>query len=172
MGIASTGYKILFLFHILSAIIGFGAVLLNGLYGAEVKKRKGADGLAIFRANERASNVGMIFILLVPLWGIGLVFMSDGIWAFGQLWVWLALVIYVVALSFSFAVLHPAVKRQGALMEELVGLGAPPAGGAPAGPPPQVALLEANGKRLAAAGSTLHLALVVILVLMIWKPGI
>lgn len=172
MGIASTGYNIVFLLHILSAIVGFGAVMLNGLYGAEVKKRRGAEGLAIFRANERASSVGMIFILLVPLWGIGLVFMSDGIWAFSQLWVWLALVIYVVALGISFAVLQPAVKLQGTLMEELVALGGQPAGAPQAGPPPQVARLEANGKRLAAAGGTLHLALVVILVLMIWKPGI
>lgn len=171
MGIGTTGYKIVFLLHILSAIIGFGAVLLNGVYGAEAKKRKGAEGLAIFQANERVSRIGEIFIFLVPLWGFGLVGLSDGVWQFDQTWVWLSILTYAIALSVSLAVLRPAVNRHEALMTELVGAGPPPAG-ATGGPPPQVAQLEANGKKMAMAGSVLHLALVIVLVLMIWKPGV
>lgn len=167
MGIGTTGYKIVFLLHILSAIIGFGAVLLNGVYGAEAKKRRGAEGLAIFQANERVSGIGQVFILLVPLWGIGLVFMSDGAWGFSQTWVWLAIVIYAIALTVALAVIRPAANRHESLMKELIG-GPAPAGG----PPPQVAQLEANGKRMAMAGGLTHLALVAVLVLMIWKPGV
>jgi hypothetical protein len=45
--------------------------------------------------------------------------------------------------------------------------GPPPVGG----PPPQLAQLEALGKRQAAAGASLNVVLAVILILMIWKPG-
>jgi hypothetical protein len=40
-----------------------------------------------------------------------------------------------------------------------------------AGPPPQVAQIEALGTRMAGTSMILHLALVSILALMIWKPG-
>jgi hypothetical protein len=40
-----------------------------------------------------------------------------------------------------------------------------------AGPPPQVAQIEALGKRQAMAGTTLNVFVVIFLVLMIWKPG-
>ncbi|HUR49844.1 MAG TPA: hypothetical protein VMY88_10020 [Acidimicrobiales bacterium] len=171
MGIGSTGYKIVFLLHILCAIIGFGAVMLNGIYAAEVKKRRGAEGLAILQANTRVSQIGEIFIMAVPLFGIGLVFMSDGAWRFSQTWVWSALGLFVVALGISLGFMAPAVKRQEGLMKELLAGGPPPAG-ASEGPPPQVAQLEANGKKMAMAGGLLHLALVTMLFLMIFKPGV
>ena len=169
MGIGTTGYKIVFLLHIVSAIVGFGAVLLNGIYASEIKKRGGAEGLAILQANMRVNLIGEFFILSVPIWGIGLVFMSDGAWAFSQTWVWAALVLFVLAFGTAIGVQAPLAKKQEGLMKELVAGGPPPAGAA--GPPPQVAQLEANGKRMAMFGGMLHLALVVILILMIWKPG-
>lgn len=171
MGFDSAAYRILFLLHIVTAIVGFGAVTLNGIYGNEVKKRQGREGLAIFEANEKVSEIGQIFIYLVPIFGLGLVGVSDGLWEFSQTWVWLAIVLYVIAIGISHGVMKPAVKKQHALMEELVNAG-PPAGGAPAGPPPQVAQLEANGKRMAMAGATLNVMLLLIIIDMIWKPGI
>src|SRR5689334_19137341 len=107
MGIASAGYRILFLLHILSAIVGFGAVMLNGVYGAEIKKRKGAEGLAIFHANEKVSHIGQYVIYTVPLWGLGLVGMSDGVWKFSQTWVIVAIVLYVVAIGASHGLMQP-----------------------------------------------------------------
>ena len=51
-------------------------------------------------------------------------------------------------------------------MGEMVAAG-PPQGG----PPPQVAEMQALGKRVGAAGATLDVMVVVILVLMVFKPG-
>jgi hypothetical protein len=59
----------------------------------------------------------------------------------------------------------------GGLMEELKAMGPPPAGAAPSGPPPQVAQMEALGQRLAIGGTFLDLLLVVIVGIMVWKPG-
>ncbi len=49
--------------------------------------------------------------------------------------------------------------------------GTPPSGGQAGGPPPQVAELQTRGLRVAAIGGALNVILVIILVLMIWKPG-
>jgi hypothetical protein len=50
-------------------------------------------------------------------------------------------------------------------------MGPPPEGVTPTGPPPQVAELERRGKLVKQYSGILHLSMLVILVLMIWKPG-
>lgn len=167
MGPGSTGYKIVFVLHILSLIFGFGPFVLNGLYGAQAKKRPGAGGLAIGEATFAVGLVAEKIIYTVPLWGIGLVFMSDDVWSFSQLWVWLSLVLYIVAVGISHAVMKPSAKRMNVLAAELANAGGPPAGG----PPPQVVEMEGIGKKLAAGGTVLNLLLLTILVLMVFKPG-
>ena len=165
-------YKFLLVCHVLAAIVGFGAVVLNGLYGAESKKRQGAEGLAVTEANHRVSTVGEYFIYAVPIFGILMVLSSHHVWKFSQTWVSAALTLYVIALGVSHGVMIPAVKKMEALMRELIAMGSPPAGSAPAGPPPQVAQMEALGKRLAIGGGFLNIVLVTIVVLMVWKPGV
>ena len=61
----------------------------------------------------------------------------------------------------------PTHKRIIALQEELVNAGPP----ATPGPPPQVAELQSNGKKMAMTGGILHLVLLLMLIDMIWKPG-
>jgi uncharacterized membrane protein len=170
MGITSTAYKIVLLLHILCAIVGFGTVILNGLYGAQAKRRPGPGGLAIQEANLFVSHIAEFFIYAVFILGIGLVSMSDDAWKFSQTWIWLAMILYIVGIGVSHGVLFPNAKKMRDLSAELVAAGPPPAG-TPPGPPPQVAEMERRGKTLGAASTFLHLLLVAILVLMIWKPG-
>ena len=164
-------YKFLLVAHIFCAIVGFGSVYLNALYGRQIQKRQGREGLAIFEANFRVSEIGQYFIYAVFVFGILLVISSDKVWEFKQTWVWLATALYIVGIGVSHAVLFPAVKRMGMLMREMVDAGPPPAG-APAGPPPQVAELTALGPRVGAASVFLDVLMIVILAIMVWKPGI
>jgi uncharacterized membrane protein len=170
MGLDGTAYKIVLLLHILCAIIGFGTVFLNGLYGREAKMRPGPGGAAITAANYNVSKIAEYFIYAVFILGFALVGMSDKAWKFDQTWIWLAIVLYIVGIAVSHGILFPAAKKMRDLSEELASAGPPPAD-APPGPPPQVAVMEELGKRLGAASTFLHLLLVVILYLMIWKPG-
>ena len=170
MGIGSTGYRIVLLLHILCAIVGFGTVILNGLYGREAKRRPGPGGLAITEANLTVSGIAEYFIYAVFILGLALVGMSDKLWSFSQTWIWLAMLLYIVGIGISHGVLFPNARRMKELSAELVAGGPPPAD-APPGPPPQVAEMERRGKTLGAASSVLHVLLIVILVLMIWKPG-
>ena len=170
MGIGSTGYKIVFMLHILSIIVGFGGVILNGIYGAEAKKRKGPGGAAIGEANLAVTKLAEKVILTVPIWGIALVFMSDGVWEFSQLWVILALVLFVATMGVATGVQLKNQKRMVTLAGELALAGPPPAGAS--GPPPQVAEMEALEKKLGMGGAFLSLMIVVLIYLMVFKPGV
>jgi hypothetical protein len=160
-------YKSLLVLHILVAIVGLGAVMLNGLYAAQAQQRPGPPGRAVSEANFTVSSIAEYFIYAIPVFGILLVLASDEAWEFSQTWVWLALLVYAAAITISHAVMRPNTKRVLALLREME-QSPPPAGG----PPPQVAELTAAGKRLAAGGATLNVIVVILLVLMIWKPGV
>jgi len=169
MGITSTGYRVVLLLHILCAIVGFGGVLLNGLYGREAKRRPGPGGLAITEANYTVSTIAEYFIYAVFVFGFTLVLMSDKAWKFSQTWIWLAMTFYLVGIAVSHTLVLPNARKMKRLSAELVSAGPPV--DAPAGPPPQVAEMERTGQTLGMASTFLHLLLVAILVLMIWKPG-
>jgi uncharacterized membrane protein len=165
-------YKLLLVLHIFCAIVGFGAVYLNALYWQQIRKHQGREGLAISEANFRVSEIGQYFIYAVFVFGFLLVLTSDDVWKFSQTWIWLAMALYVVGIGVSHGVLLPAVKRMGVLMRELIDGPPPPAGATASGPPPQAAELAVMGKRVGAAGAFLDVLMVVILALMVWKPGI
>jgi hypothetical protein len=167
--VGGDAYNVVLILHILTAIVGFGAVLLNGIYGAQVKAHlmggRVAEGLAVYEANYKVSKIGQLFIYAVPLLGFGLVGLSDDAIDFGDLWVWLSVVLYVVALGISHGLLMPRVRRMGVLMREMAA-GPPPAGG----PPPQAAQLAAIGPQIGMIAMTLDVFLVAILSLMVFKP--
>jgi hypothetical protein len=168
MGTDSFAYKLFLLLHIASAIIGFGGVILNGVYAQRARKRPPAEALAVMEVNAFVSiKVAEIFIYLTAVFGLGLVGLSDKAIKFSQTWIWLAIVVYVVALGVSHGLLMPRVKKLLALMRSMVESG-PPAGG----PPPQAAEMAKIGPQIGGLSMVLNVALVVILVLMIWKPGI
>ena len=174
MGVGSTAYKLVFMLHILSIIVGFGGVILNGIYGAEAKKRKGPEGAAIGAANLHVTEIAEKVILTVPIWGIGLVMMSDGAWKFSQTWVWLALTLFVLTMGFATGVQLKNQKRMSALANELAlaGAGGPPPGASAGGPPPQVVEMEALEKKLGMGGALLSFMVVVLIFLMVFKPGV
>ena len=159
-------YKVLLVVHILSVVVGIGAVMLNGLYAAQAQKRQGPPGRAVSEANFAVSGIAEYVIYTIPLWGILLVLVSDDAWSFSDTWIWLSIVLFIVAMGISHGVLIPGHKKINGLLLEME-QGPPPAGG----PPPQVAQITELGKRQAAAGMTLNLLVVVFLVLMVWKPG-
>lgn len=164
-GIGSDLYNVVLLLHIVAMIVGFGGVLLNGIYAREGQKRPGPGGLAVAEANYAVSmGIAEKFIYAVPFLGVLLVIFGE--WSWGDTWVWLSIVIYVVSLGISHSVVIPNARRINGLLGEMVSAG-PPVGG----PPPQVVQVAALGKKIGTASMVLHLGLVAILVLMIWKPA-
>jgi hypothetical protein len=176
--VGSDGYKTVFMLHILAVIVGFGTVFLNGVYGKAAGDKKGPEALFLSETMEKVGQIAEYVIYTVPLFGLGLVFMSKSggeyVWKFSQTWVWLALVLYVIALGIATGMHLPNIRRMNALQRELVAMGPPPGAGPGAAmqPPPQVAELEARGKRAAILGTLLNVFVVVLVYLMVFKPGV
>lgn len=156
-------YKFVLVLHLLTAIVGFGAVMLNALYVRQAQRRPGADGLAVLEANFAVSSVAEKVIYAVPVLGLALVGMSDKLYKFSQTWVWLSLVLWIVGVGIVHAVVIPAEKKIMALLRRQVDGDADPA---------VPAELETLGKKRDISGATLSILLVVIVSLMVWRPGV
>ena len=146
-------YKLLVVLHILSVVVGIGATMLNGLYAAKAKQAGGPAAGAIMKANFDVTMVAEKVIYLIPVFGILAVLASDDVWEFDQTWIWLSLVLYVVALGIAHGNQMPAGKKM------LAGPSSPEEA-------------EALGKRLAMGGMALNLLVVALVALMVWKPGV
>jgi len=158
-------FKVFLVLHVLSAIVGLGGVMLNGLYAAQGQKRPGPGGRAISEANFAVSEIAEKVIYLIPVFGILLIATSQGAYKFGTKFIWMSLLLYIGAIAVSHSILIPGHKKINALLLEME-QGPPPAGG----PPPQLVQIQALGKRQAAAGASLNVVVAVILLLMVWQP--
>jgi uncharacterized membrane protein len=171
MGTNSGAYKFFFALHLLTVIVGFGSVMLLGVFGTKAKRRGGREGSAVAEiALDVAEHWSAWFIYAVPVLGILLVLLSDDAWKFSQAWISLSFLLYLVGLGLVHAVHFPNLRRMNQLAAELNA--APAAGGSTGGPPPQVAELEARGRRAALVGAVLNLLVVAVVFLMVWKPGL
>jgi len=177
--INSGAFKFFLVLHLVAVIVGFGGVFLEGILGKESERRKGLEGQAIHEAAIKLGNVAELFIYTVPVWGIILLFLSGHhTYWFNQTWVSAGLGLYIIGLGIATGVHLPNLRKMRDLMAELNAMGPPPAtapgpgpGAAAAGAPPQAIELEARGKRAAMLGGFLDVLVVVIVVLMVWKPG-
>ena len=163
-GITTGPYRIVLLLHILCAIVGLGGVMLNGIYGVATRKAVGRGATVLVQANAKATKVAEFFIYAVPVFGFALIGMSDDAWGFDQTWIWLSIVAYALALAISVGLLLPAFRQFSQTITALEG-------GTITASAEVDGRLDGLLKKQAAMGSTLHVILVVILVLMIWKPG-
>jgi Predicted integral membrane protein (DUF2269) len=165
-GVGSGIYNVFLLLHILAAIIGFGGILLNGFYGIEAGKRPGPAGRAVSEANLKVSQIAMYFIYAVPVFGFALSGTSDDTFKMSQTWLWLAFVLWLAIVGVCHAILFKGHKRINVLLAEIET--APrPAGGRP----PQAVEIQAIGKQLASVSVAIDVAVIVVLYLMVWRPG-
>jgi hypothetical protein len=96
----STGYQILGLLHILTAITAFGPLFLyTGL-------RKAGQTQVIAGLHMR-----LVFPSLVLLWvlGMGLAGMSEDLYEVSQTWLVLAILVWVVLVAVSWFMIKPAL---------------------------------------------------------------
>jgi uncharacterized membrane protein len=153
---SSGAYQAVEALHILAVVVGFGGVLLNGVYAQQGRKKGGAEWAAVSEVNEFVSRkVALMAIYLVPLLGFALIGMSDKVYKFSQVWVSVSLVLYIVIVGVAHAVLFPSHRKISVLLR--------------AGSPP-VSEIDALEKRIGIASGANSLMLVAILFLMVVKP--
>lgn len=155
-GLAGWAYLLVLFLHVLTVIVGFGGVMLNGLWGKTLSRTTGEAAAVLANTLYRVSKFAEWFIYAVPVFGILAIVLSDEAHKFSAPWVSASFALYIVGIGVSHGLLMPAVRQ-------LVGF-------AEAGNPatPERAAAE---KKVAAMSGVLHLILAVILLLMVFGPS-
>jgi uncharacterized membrane protein len=158
-----TGFKILLFLHLICVIGGFGYLAYGGVTLMAGRRRGAAVGTL-----EVTLQVGVLAELLIygaAVFGIGAVGSSDSTWTFGQTWVWLALALYVVEVGLLHAVIKRSQREYATLAKRLA------EAGTQQGRPAEVDRIASLERRIGAGWGSFNLLVVVIVALMVWKPG-
>ncbi len=167
MGIDSFPYNLLLVVHIVSVVVGFGAVSLNGLYLARSRQLPVEQRLAVGEANAFVSTkVAEIFVYVAVFVGFGVSGMSQKVYPVKAPWVAGSLVLWLVWVALWHAVVRPGTRKMVAAERELAALDGPVPDG-----DPRVALIEATGRKVLPVYTVLNLLVVAAVVLMVFKPG-
>lgn len=130
----SNGYKILGLFHILAVVIAFGPLFLYPTL------HRAGQSQTIARLHLMMALPALV---LVWVFGMGLVGMSDDAVEMTETWIVLSLIGWVLAMVVSWFLIRPALTDRSATARS----------------------------RLSAGIGITHLLLLVIVILMVFKPG-
>jgi len=158
VGTNTGAYKFVEVLHVLAVVVGFGGIVVGGIFGAKAKSRGGAGGQAAAEvAFDVTEHWSQWFIYAVPVLGILLVLMSDDAYKFSQPWISISFLLYIVFVGLMHALHLPNIRR----MNELItGAGAD-----------DVAELDARAKKAGVIGGALNLIWVVVVFLMVFQPG-
>jgi hypothetical protein len=158
-----TGFKILLFLHLICVIGGFGYLAYGGVTLMAGRRRGAAVGTL-----EVTLQVGVLAELLIygaVVFGIGAVGSSSRLWTFGQTWVWLALALYVVDVGLLHAVIKKGQREYASLAKRLSEAG----GGE--GRPAEVDRIAGLERRIGVGWGSFNVIVLVIVALMVWKPG-
>lgn len=135
-------YNVVLLAHILSVIVGAGAAFISPVLSVQAR-RSGGRSLSDF-IQEAASRIVFPSLLISGVAGGALVGFSDDVFDFSQTWLSIAGALWIVSLVVAAMVWPPRYLNVFNLPEE---------------------------RRRPLTG-VLHVLLIVMLVVMIWKPGL
>lgn len=160
-------FKFWLFVHIMSTVIAFGPTYTLPAIAALARKGPRYGAFAAEVAELIEMRYAWPFVLVAGVSGTALILDADIPWL-DIPWLWISIVIYVVAIVFSLLVQTPNTKKMVELTARLADAGEPPAG-APVGPPPELAAL---GKKLQFGGIALSVASLAVFYLMIVQPDL
>jgi len=149
---------ILLLIHVAGAIIGFGPTFAFAVIGPMAGKAGPQGGLALLEAMDAIEHklVLPVAIVVQPLSGLALIFVAGyNVNFFSHYWLWIGIILYAIAF-------YLAVFGQKTRLTRMIEL-------AKAGPPTPEFI--ATAKKVAQTGPIITVLLVVIIILMVSKPG-
>jgi hypothetical protein len=148
------GYNIVLVLHILAAMVAVAPGFVWPVVSVALKKAGKPVGPAI--GDLAAGNTAKVHgpaLVLTGILGIGLISMSkvgdatEGFWQWDQTWVMVSLLLWFIAMGLVFGLMMPAEKK------------------AATGD-------EGAEKLISAVGGGLHLVLALLLIMMVFKPGL
>jgi hypothetical protein len=169
----------LFLFlHVMGAIVVFGPTFVFPILGKFTRQSPQNAHFSAEVGHFIESRIVIPGVFVQAATGIALILiLGADLTSPAYRWLVAAIVLYAIAILYAVAIQAPAAAK---MVELTAGgpppgmaaggppAGGPPAGGAPSGPPPEIA---ANAQKLARGGMILSVLLVLIVILMVTKPG-
>ena len=158
MGVDTDLYNLVLVLHLLAVIIGFGGMFIAPFYGNEARNRPGPEGLAVAETTLKVTGtVPTVAVCAVPILGTLLILLSDDTWKFSEAWISLSLLLYIVLMGLATGVQVPAIRKMVAQRSGADGAQSIP--------------MQALGKKVATVSAIVNVLWVVILFLMVFKPG-
>jgi hypothetical protein len=139
----SFGYKLVFLLHVASFVVAFAPVVVGLLPG---------DGAATTTLRAAGRTIYAPALILTGLFGILLILLSDEVWEFSDLWVSLAFLLWIAMNGVFHGLILPQLRGRGTR-----------GGGTRGGGTTAIDLERAT--------QILTVLFLIMLYLMIWKPG-
>jgi hypothetical protein len=170
MGYGSFTYQVVYLIHLACIVVGFGSSFVYPVLAVRSRKLAPREAYAV---NHLALEVSP-YLTSYPIYGAGaagllLIVLSDEVFTFSQTWISIAFLVYILAVLLAIFLHAPNLKAMDALQAKLVDA---PAGTPGSEAPPEVAELEERGQKAAMYGGILHLFWLILMIDMIWKPGL
>jgi uncharacterized membrane protein len=138
----STGYKVLLLIHIILVVVAFGALFAAPVLGrVEGASRTAAAGMVTY-----IQRFAIPAVILAGIFGFGLIGMSDKTYKFSEAWVGPAILLWLLEIALFFVGILPTQKKLAAGD-------------------------DSAAKLLPMFTGISHLLLVVLVYLMVFKPG-
>lgn len=151
---------ILIVVHVIGAVVGIGSTYAFSILGPNVGKAGPNGGAAILASMIEIEKkiVSPVTLFTQPLTGVLIIFETGRNQDFfSHTWLWVAILIYAVIMVLSYGIDLPAMHRTLAWMK------------AASGPPtPEV---EKDIKTANTLGPIMGILGVIIVILMVWKPG-
>ncbi|HET9070418.1 MAG TPA: DUF2269 family protein [Acidimicrobiales bacterium] len=157
------GYDVLLVLHLLCVIGGFGYLAYSGLV-LVLGRRRGAS-LGTLEVTQQVGTLAEMLIYGAFVFGIAAVGSSHR-WHFGDTWVWVSIVLFVVAVGLLHGVIRRSQREYAALANRVAASSGPVASD-----DPQVVRIERLERRLVAGWGAFNLFVVAVVALMVVRPG-
>lgn len=142
------GYRLFFLLHILAIVVAFAPGFVWPVVAVQLRKE--GQPLGPIMTKIQAGNNMRIHgpaLVAAGIFGFAMIGLSDKAWKFSQSWISTALLLWFVMIGVLFALLIPAERKAD--------------GGG-----------RAAEQRVAMLAGILHVLFLLMLIDMIWKPGV
>jgi uncharacterized membrane protein len=105
-----TGYNIVLFLHILTVIIAMAGAVAHPLMFELEKRRSSPDVTGLAQRIIIPSRIYSISFALVGIIGMGLLSMTDDVFSWGDTWVWLSIVLWLVTNGLLHALILPGER--------------------------------------------------------------
>lgn len=153
--------KVMVALHVVAAVFLIGPMAVLPMAGLKALRTGNAGQVASLASSTQLYSRLSLVVVLLGFGVLGMVDKTDRNWSYGSLWIWLSIVLWVVAVVLTEAVVVPKMRAA-------IGISRGSESNDPRG---DAAVDRGQYSSIAIANGIASVLLVVVIVLMVVKPG-